>query len=103
MDISITTCHLDRRADLIDFARRRVGFALARFTDLVREVEVRLVDVNGPRGGYGITCLARLRLHDGAEVLVQSSAVTPEDGIAQVLPRLSNRLRRVLDRRHEHR
>lgn len=102
MDITVTTRHLDRRQDLVDFAHRRIGFALARFADLVRAVEVRLQDVNGPRGGMGITCLARLRLVDGGEVLVESSATTPEEGIAQAVPRLSSRLRRILDRRHQH-
>ena len=102
MDITVTTCHLHRRQDLVDFAHRRVGFAFARFADLVRAVELRLQDINGPRGGVGITCLARLHLTDGAEVLVESTAATPEEGIARAVPRLSSRLRRILDRRHDH-
>jgi hypothetical protein len=36
---------------LREYAERRLSFALRRFADQVQDVTVRLVDVNGPRGG----------------------------------------------------
>jgi putative sigma-54 modulation protein len=40
---------------------RRIGFALARFSDQLGSVLVRLDDVNGPRGGVDKRCRVLLR------------------------------------------
>lgn len=103
MRIHLTAPHLPRGTQLLELARRRAGFALARFGDLVGDVEVRLRDVNGPRGGPGIACLTRLRLTTGGDVVAESSACTPEAGIALALERLAARLRRLVSRRQDHR
>lgn len=103
MDIRLITRHLECSQALVDLAHRRAGYAFSRFGDMVHGLEIRLSDVNGPRGGLGIACLARLRLVDGGDVLVEASAISPEDGIAQTIARLSERLRRVVSRRHGHR
>ncbi len=102
MNINIITRHLDRSQALVDLAQRRAGFAFARFGDLVRDIEIRLSDVNGPRGGIGIACLARVRLARGGDLVVEGAASSPEDGIAQVMERLAGRLRRLMSRRHDH-
>ena len=83
MDLKLITRHLDRRQSLIDLAQRRASFAFDRFSDLVRGIEIRLSDVNGPRGGQGISCLARVQLARGGEVMVETSSSSPEDGIEQ--------------------
>lgn len=103
MDIHLTAPRIPRVAQLVELARRRAGFTLARFGDLVRDVEIRLRDVNGPRGGPGIACLTRLRLTRGGEVVAESSACSPEEGIALALERLASRLRRQVSRRQDHR
>ena len=97
MDIKIITRHLDRSESLIQLAQRRAGFGA-----LVSSIDIRVSDINGPRGGQGISCLARLRLADGGDVLVESSAISPEDGIIQAIAMLSSRLRRVVSRHHDH-
>jgi putative sigma-54 modulation protein len=103
MDIHLTTRHLPRQTDLVGFAQRRAAFAFSRFGELVRQVDIRLSDVNGPRGGVGITCLARLRLVRGGDLLVEGSARSPEDGIASSMARLASRLRRLVSRHRDHR
>jgi len=103
MRIHLSAPHLPRGAQLLELARRRAGFALDRFGDLVREVEIRLRDVNGPRGGPGIACLTRLRLTHGGDVVAESSACSPEAGIALAMSRLATRLRRQVSRRQDHR
>jgi hypothetical protein len=103
MRIHLTAPHIPRGEQLLELARRRAGFALDRFGDLVRDVEIRLRDVNGPRGGPGIACLTRLRLTTGGGVVAESSACTPEVGIALALERLAGRLRRQVSRRQDHR
>lgn len=102
MDIRLITRHFERKQALIDLAQRRAGFAFARFGAMVRGIEIRLSDVNGPRGGQGIACLARLHLARGGDVLVEGSAFTPEDGVSQAIARLAGRLRRLVSRHHDH-
>ncbi len=102
MDINLNLRHLDRTTALTELAQRRSAYAFARFGDLVRDIDLRLSDVNGPRGGCGIACLARLRLVGGGDMLVESKAVSPELGIVQAITRLAGRLRRQLSRRKGH-
>jgi putative sigma-54 modulation protein len=103
MDIRLITRHLDRRPGLIDLVQRRAGFAFARFADLIGAVEIRLTDVNGPRGGSDIACLARVRLVAGGDVIVETTAPSPEAGAVHAINRLSSRLRRLAGRNHDHR
>jgi hypothetical protein len=101
MDIRIITRHLERTQELVDLATRRAGFAFARFDALVRGLEIRLHDTNGPRGGQGIACLARVHLVNGGSVLVEDAASSPEEGISRSIARLSGRMRRMTSRRHD--
>lgn len=103
MHIDLSTRHLPDRPKLLEFTQRRAAFAFARFGGQVQGVAIRLDDVNGPRGGLGISCLARLRLSHGGELLVEGAANSPEQGIACVLARLAGRLRRLASFRHDHR
>lgn len=102
MDIRLVTRHLDRTSSLVEYAQRRAAFALARFGTAVRGLDIRISDVNGPRGGTGIACLARLRLVNGDDVLVEGTANSPEEGIAVTISRLANRLRRIASRHQDH-
>lgn len=103
MDIDLSARHLPERGKLLEFTQRRAAFAFARFGGQVRGLAIRLDDVNGPRGGLGISCLARLRLSQGGELMVEGAASSPEQGIASVLSRLAGRLRRLASFRHDHR
>lgn len=50
---------------------RRVGFALSRLTQHVREVEVHLRDLNGPRGGVDKRCRVLVHFERGPAVIVE--------------------------------
>ncbi len=103
MIINLITRHLSRSPGLVELAQRRAGYAFARFGDLVREVEIRLSDVNGPRGGADVACIARVRLMSGGDLVVTGSASSPESGISQAVSRLAVRLGRLVSRDHEYR
>ncbi len=102
MDIHLITRHLDRTPILVEYAQRRAAFAFARFDAAVRDLDIRISDVNGPRGGNGIACLARLRLVTGGDILVEGTAHSPEQGITVIISRLAHRLRRIASRRQDH-
>lgn len=102
MNIRLIARHLDRTPTLIEHAQRRAAVAFARFGGGVRDLDIRISDVNGPRGGTGIACLARLRLVTGGNVQVEGTANSPEEGISVAVSRLANRLRRIASRRQDH-
>lgn len=57
-------------SETIVLARRRLEFALGRFTGRVRSLTVRLTDLNGPRGGLDKKCLIAVRLAGPRRVIV---------------------------------
>ena len=50
--------------------RKRVWFALDRFAPKISAVEVRLEDLNGPRGGTDKECQITALLRDGPSICV---------------------------------
>lgn len=100
MDIHITTRHLDRTQGLIESVRRRAAYAFSRFADAIERVDLRIADVNGPRGGMGIACLARVHLGRGGSLEVEQIEASPEAGAVRAIDRLASRMRRHLDRLH---
>ncbi len=78
---------------------RRVVFAVDRFADRIRRVDVSLEDVNGPRGGVDVRCHVHVTLRDGVELDAESMSDTPLAAAGIALARV----RRVVSRRVEKR
>ena len=55
-------------------AVERVGFVLRRLKQLVRQVKVRMVDDNGPRGGVDKRCQIELRTEQAGTIVVNARA-----------------------------
>lgn len=51
-------------------ARRRLEFALGRFGSRVESLTVRLLDLNGPKGGIDKQCLVAVRLSRPRRLIV---------------------------------
>ena len=84
--------------ELRDYAERRLTFALRRFQDHVRDVRLRLTDVNGPRHGVDARCAVTARLTNGREVFVEATTAWPFRSVTQAAGRLSEAIRRVVAR-----
>ena len=85
-------------AEWRSLAERRVRFVMRRLRSEITHVHVRLVDVNGPRGGVDQLCL--LQLDTGAHGKVVVSAVQANAGAAlnAALRRASRTLVRLWQR-----
>ena len=59
---------------LRDLAVGRVRFVMRRLTWLVPRAEVRLMDVNGPRGGVDKRCHVALKTRRGDTVVITAMA-----------------------------
>ena len=53
-------------------AERSLSFATDRFQDRIRDIDVKLVDENGPRGGVDKVCRVRATLKDGPVLMAEA-------------------------------
>ena len=88
---------------LREYARRRLSFALRRFTQRVRHLTVRFVDETGPRRGVDSRCSRTADLVEGGQLFVESTAAWPFAAITLAAGRLGEALRRDADRHAGHR
>jgi len=84
---------------LHEYAKRRLRFGLLHAGDRVRRVTVRLVDVNGPRGGIDKRCRIRVTLNGLAAVVIEDA----EADLYRAIDRAADRLGRTVMRRLAHR
>lgn len=56
MQIKVLTRHFTLTKALQNYTERRLRFALSSFDDHIRNIIVRLSDINGSRGGAGKRC-----------------------------------------------
>ena len=90
---------LNIRPGLARYAERRVHNGLDRVCDRVRQVLVRLADVNGPRGGDDKHCVVSVRLASGDHIRVNALDACPYRAVDGAV----NRLKRVVTERRRRR
>lgn len=73
MQIDIQARGLDLTPALRQYAERRLSFALSRAQDHIRNITVRLSDINGPRGGVDKQCQLQVRLDGMPSVVIQNT------------------------------
>ncbi len=86
---------------LDQLVERRLSFALSRFGARVRAVSVRLVDLNGPRGGIDKKCAMQARLAPRGSVRVENTDSEFPAAIDRAATRLARAVVRALERRRE--
>ena len=99
MLVSICGRDLAAHSYLLEFAERRLQFALGRFGPRVQRVMVYLEDTNGPRGGIDKRCRMVARLTPFRDVVVEGADCELETLIGRTADRLGHSVRRELDRR----
>lgn len=81
--------------ELRELAERRVRFALRRLGWLVPRADVRMSDVNGPRGGIDKRCQVELRTDGAGSVVVASVARDWRTALDNALARAARLLMRL--------
>ena len=82
------------RADV----ERRLSFALARLSGRVHAVDVRLADVNGPRGGVDKRCRLQLSLRQLEPIVVTAVEVDYRTAVDRAARKAERALARRLER-----
>ena len=80
-------------------AARIFHFALDRFAAAIREVELALVDLNGPRGGLDKRCRARVSLIPRGTVVVDATGESFIEALHGAAEKAKRSLHRRLERR----
>lgn len=80
--------------ELREFAERRLCFALGRFGPRVRGVSIRIVDLNGPKGGDDKSCRVVVEVTRLADVVIEERG----ESIQSVLSRAVERAGRAVGR-----
>jgi ribosome-associated translation inhibitor RaiA len=91
---------LELGASLKRTIRAGLGRKLGPHAARIERVTVRLVDLNGPRGGADdISCEIKVVLAGAPSVVIKERGATPAAAFDQALPRIARVLRKDLGRR----
>jgi putative sigma-54 modulation protein len=94
MLIDIHTSRVAWTAEDEAHIKRRVRFALSRFAHRITRVAVRLVDINGPRGGVDKRCRVLIELQGNSPVLVETQGMRLQQLIDRTMERVSHTVRK---------
>ncbi len=89
---------------LREHIKRRLGFALSSRDEHIQRVQVRLSDINGPRGGDDKQCHIQVRLTHLPDVVIEDTEADMYAAIDRAADRagrtVGRRLMRQRDKRH---
>ena len=84
------------------YIERRFLFALGRFSSRILRVSVSLTDVNGPRGGRDIRCLASVQIAPTGLITIEVGDERATSAADRAADRAAMAVARELDRRRDH-
>jgi hypothetical protein len=98
MDLSMRITVRTPSPWLSRLTRRRFEFALGRFSSRVRSVVVRIVDLNGPRGGVDKRCRATIHLQSSnREIVVEDVDADAAIAVDRAAARAARTVARAMD------
>jgi len=103
MELSITSQGLDLSESLRSYAERRLRFSLGCFVTQLHGVELRLADINGPRGGIDKTCAIKVVLRGFGIVFARATGDNAYSTVDRAAARIRSVVARTLGRRHRNR
>ena len=98
MELEIRISNIDSHGALQTYVRRRIGFALGRFSASIRRVTVRVTEVTASRGGVDTQCRIAVRLFRTGHIAVIERAPDLHAAIDRAIERLQRTVARRMDR-----
>ncbi|KYG02619.1 hypothetical protein BE21_54675, partial [Sorangium cellulosum] len=92
--LAVRTTGVEIGPDVREYARERLGRRLSKFAVQIERVSVRLLDVNGPRGGVDTACRIKVVLSGLDSVIAQEVAA----GVREAIDRSSHVVERAVSR-----
>lgn len=84
---------------VLDYVRERIAHAIGRFEPSIATVEVRIADVNGPRGGIDKECRILASIPHRSPVIVAEQAGGFYEAIDLASHKLKRAVTKMIDRR----
>jgi putative sigma-54 modulation protein len=103
MELSIRTHGLDISEPLRAYTERRLRFSLDGFATQLEGVEVRLDDINGPRGGVDKRCAIKVILRRVGVVFARAAGDNVYSTVDSAAARIRSAVSRTLSRRRARR
>ncbi len=94
MNIKIQSRGFKLSEALYEHTHSKLYLTLGRYAERIRNIEVVLTDINGPKGGEDMRCIIKLRLNRFKSVALQETSSDMYDAINQC----SHHARRVVER-----
>lgn len=101
MKIEIRSQHFELNGDMTDRAINQVRFALSRFSGEISYVQVRFVDINGPKGGQDKQCLLVVKLASSGKIVANGVGVDLLSALHYCVERAERAIIRELERRRD--
>jgi ribosome-associated translation inhibitor RaiA len=79
--LAVRTTGVDVGPSVRDHVRKRLGSRLGKFALQIQRVSVRLIDVNGPKGGVDTACRIKVVLNGLESVVVEEVAAEVHEAI----------------------
>lgn len=103
MRLNLHTDGIEVNDDLTGLVDQRVEAALSRFKAHLGDVDVRLGDVNGPKGGIDKLCTLTITVRNGADVRIEEEAETIEAALTKAASRAKTVVGQRVDKLTSHR
>lgn len=103
MEVSVRGRHVDMSEPFRMYAGRRVQFAVGAFERRIDHADVRIEDINGPRGGIDKSCAVTVTLKGGGSVRARSASGDAYAAVDLAAGRIRSALARRLGMRDERR
>ncbi|HYO56649.1 ribosome hibernation-promoting factor, HPF/YfiA family [Archangium sp.] len=102
MKVLMRGVHLELTDSLRDYANQHLVDPIAKYIDdEATEVEIALVDINGPKGGVDQECRVTVRMPGFAATHITATAETMFQAIDSARDRLENTIKRTVEKRRE--
>lgn len=103
MNINIQAQGFPLTEGLREHTRKRLQFALGSVSREVRQINVSLHDVNGPRGGKDKRCRIQIPITGGRDIVIEDMDADLYLAISRAAERAERSIVRRLERRRMHR
>lgn len=95
MQLNVRGRNLPLEPAIVHLTQQRMTSAVRRYEPSVRRADVRLADLNGPRGGIDQRCRVSVQLsHHGPSIVAEATDARMEVAIDRAAQRLTRQLRR---------
>ena len=98
MKILIQTKGLEDNQTIKHHGINQTHATLYRFDHLIKHIEIFIADENGPRGGIDKSCLIKVKMETGSELVIRAMAATSYAAMGGALSRTKQSLSRHLKR-----